>query len=122
MSRRLNFLHYLFNEGGTSLVRRFLQAQRECSGKGDWITMVAKDIRELEINLTLEEVEVVSKAGWKELVSKKVQKKAFEYLSELKTKHSKAKNIIHHKLQLQSYLGSSNSRETVYLCRQDQND
>ena len=50
---------------------------RESAGKGDWITMVEEDIRELEINLTLEEIEVVSKAGWKELVSKKVPKKAF---------------------------------------------
>ena len=63
--------------------------------------------------MTLEEIEVVSKAGWKELVSRKVQKKAFEYLSELKAKHSKAKNIIHHKLQLHSYLGSCENNLTI---------
>ena len=49
----------------------------------------------------------------KELVSKKVLKKAFEYLSELKAAHSKAKNIIHHKLRLQSYLGSSENNLTI---------
>ena len=74
-------------------MRKLLQAQRGCAGKGDLITMVEEDIRELKINLTLEEIEVVSKAGWKELVSKKVMKKAFEYLSELKATHTKAKNI-----------------------------
>ena len=113
MSRRLNFLHYILNEDENSLVRRFLEAQIECSGKGDWIAMVEEDMKELEINMKIEEIEMVSKADWKEIVLKKVQKRAFRYLTDLKTTHSKARNILHQKLQLQSYLGSSENNLSI---------
>ena len=106
MSRRLNFLHYILNEDENSLVRRFLQAQMECS-KGDWITTVNADMEELEMDMTLEDIKMLSKTGWKELVSKKVQKRAFNYLSELKSTHSKARNLQYSRLRLQSYLKSN---------------
>ena len=113
MSRRLNFLHYLLNEDENSLVGRFLQAQVECSGRGDWITTVKADMEELEMNMTLEDIKMLSKTGWKDLVSKKVQNRAFKYLTDLKTTHSKARNIQYQNLQLQSYLGSSENNLTI---------
>ena len=92
---------------------RFLQAQIDCSGKGDWVTMVEEDMRELEINMNIEEVKLVSKAGWKDIVLKNVQKSAFRYLTDLKSTHSKARDILHQNLQLQSYLGSSGNNLTI---------
>ena len=113
MSRRLNFLHYLLNEDENSLVGRFLKAQVECSGRGDWITTVKADMEELEMNMTLEDIKMLSKTGWKDLVSKKVQNRAFKYLTDLKATHSKARNIQYQNLQLQSYLGSSENNLTI---------
>ena len=46
----------------------------------------------------------MSKRAFKEIVRTKTQSKAFEYLTKLKISHSKAKNIRHMKLELQSYL------------------
>ena len=56
---------------------------------------------------------MVSKAGWKDIVSKNVQKSAFRYLTDLKSTHSKARDILHQNLQLQSYLGSSGNNLTI---------
>ena len=109
MTRRLNFLHYILNEDENSLVRRFLQAQMEGSERGDWVTTVRADMEELEMNMTLEDITMLSKSGWKELVSKKVQNRAFKYLSELKSTHSKARNLQYSRLRLQSYLKSNQS-------------
>ena len=113
MARRLNFLHYILNEDENSLVRRFLQAQMEGSGRGDWINKVKSDLEELEMIMTLEDIKMLSKTGWKELVSRKVQNRAFNYLTDLKATHSKARNIQYQKLKLQSYLGSSVNNLTI---------
>ena len=56
---------------------------------------------------TLEDITMLSKTGWKDLVSRKVQNRAFTYLTDLKATHSTARNIQYQKLKLQSYLGSS---------------
>ena len=60
---------------------------------------------------------MLPKADWKEIISRKVQKKkTFEYLTELKATHSKSRNNIK-KPQLQKYLrfSDNNSKETIYL-------
>ena len=40
MSRRLDFLRYILNEGGDSLLRIFITAQRESPVRGDWVMKV----------------------------------------------------------------------------------
>ena len=61
MSRRLNFLHYILNEDESSLLHRFFKAQTECPVRGDWVTMVSDDMKELGIDLQLEEIRSFSK-------------------------------------------------------------
>ena len=43
------------------------------------------------------------------MVKEKVKKKSFEYLTKIQATHSKAKNIVYKKLNLQTYLGSDSS-------------
>ena len=45
-------------------------------------------MKELEINLTMEQIEVMSKVAFKEIIRSKVQSKSFEYLTKLKETHS----------------------------------
>jgi len=113
ISRRLNFLHYILNEENDSLLRSFFTAQRESPVKGDWVTMVTEDMKELGIDLTMEEIAGTSKMRFKEIIKNKVETKALQYLTKLKESHSKAKNIKHDKIQLQPYLRSETKNLTI---------
>ena len=108
MARRLNFLHYILNESETSLLRQFLEAQVLSPVRGDWVLTVRKDLEELGMELSFEEITVISKVQFKELVKAKVHEKAFTYLTKAKETHSKVKSLQHSKLQLQPYLRSGN--------------
>ena len=88
MSRRLNFLHYILNEDKDSLLRTFFTAQRESPVRGDWVMTVTKDMEELGINLTMEEIAGISKLRFKEIIKNKVETKALQYLTKLKKSHS----------------------------------
>ena len=113
MSRRLNFLHYILNEDEDSLLRKFFTAQRQSPVKGDWVTTVTNDMRELGINLTMEEIAGTSKLRFKEIIKNKVKMKALQYLTKLKDSHSKVKNIKHENIKLQPYLLSENKNLTI---------
>ena len=113
MSRRLNFLHYILNEDEDSLLRRFFTAQLESPVRGDWVRMITEDMKDLGIDMTMEEIAVTSKLRFKEFIKKKVEMKAFEYLLKLKDSHSKSKNIKHEKLHLQPYLRSQTKNLSI---------
>ena len=74
MSRRLNFLHYILNEDDDSLLRSFFTAQLESPVKGDWVMRVTEDMKELGIDLTMEEIAGTSKLRFKEIIRNKVEK------------------------------------------------
>ena len=113
MSRRLNFLHYILNEDDDSLLRSFFTAQRESPVRGDWVMTVTEDMKELGIDLTMEEIAGISKLRFKEIIKNKVETKALQYLTKLKESHSKAKNIKHENIQLQPYLRSETKNLTI---------
>ena len=104
MSRRLNFLHYMLNEDQDSLIRSVLDAQIRNPCSGDWITTVFSDLKTLEINLSLEEIQRFSKINFKEMVKEKARKKSFQYLLKIKESHSKTSNLGYSGLGLQEYL------------------
>lgn len=69
------FLKYLLEENPESLIYQFLKLQFENPEKRDCASSCFNDLRTLEINLSLEEIENMTKKQFKEIV-----KKAFEYL------------------------------------------
>ena len=123
MSRRLNFLHYILNEDKDSLLRTFFTAQRESPVRGDWVMTVTKDMEELGINLTMEEIAGMSKLRFKEMIKDRVELKAFDYLTGIKDSHSKSKNIKYEKIKLQRYLQSEtknlsiNDKQFIFAAR-----
>ena len=81
MSRRLSFLHYILNEDDDSLLRSFFTAQWESLVKGDWVKTITEDMKELGIDLTMEEIAVTAKMRFKEIIKNKVKTKALQYLT-----------------------------------------
>ena len=110
-SRRLNFLQYILKEEKSSLINQFLQAQLMSPTNGDWGSLVKKDISDLEMNITLKEIEDMSKGAFKKLVKDKVKNSALKYLEG--KKGSKSQDAKHQELTLQEYLAANNVETSV---------
>ena len=111
-SRRLNFLHYILSDKEDSLLSNVFRAQCGNPVKGDWVHTIKKDLEELEINLSFEEIKANTKEQFKRVVKEHVNEKAFEYLKNLQQTHSKAKPIQYEKFSLQNYLRADNKLTT----------
>ena len=107
-SRRINFLHYILNDKDNSLLSSIFRAQCNQPVKGDWITTVREDIKELDINLTFEQIKSFSKEAFKEKVKNHVKSSALKFLQNLQQTHSKSKPCVYTKLELQDYLKADN--------------
>ena len=94
----------LLNESEEALIHQFLISQWKSPVKGDWCTLVQKDLEDLDIELSLEEIRNTPKEELKIFLSEIVKEKAFQYLMEKKELHSKMKNLKYERLELQKYL------------------
>ena len=111
-SRRLNFLYYILSDKEDSLLSNVFRAQVDNPVKGDWVNTIKKDLEELEMNLSFEEIKRNTKEQFKRIVKEHVNEKAFEYLKNLQQTHSKVKPIQYEKFSLQSYLRADNKLTT----------
>ena len=67
MSRRLNFCWYLLNQDEDSLLGEFFEAQCNSPTKGDWVSVLKRDIKDLELNMTLDQIKDCSKDAFKDI-------------------------------------------------------
>lgn len=104
MSRRINFLFYILNRPENDLVRNFFEVQQKYPTKNDWVIAVQKDLNELKIDLTFEDIKNYTKNSFSKLIKGKVKEAAFSYLIELKNQHSKMHMLEYNKLEMQKYL------------------
>ena len=108
-SRRLLFLQYLLKQEKESLMYKFFEAQSQWPQKGDWISMVKKDVNEIELNLTFDEISVMSDYSYNTKVKNAIRKTAFNWLITEKNKPSsnggtsKGSELSYTKLKLQDY-------------------
>ena len=103
MSRRLIYLQYLLQEDENSLLHRFFLAQLENPVQSDWTIQVKKDLEEVALGASMEEIKMMTKESFKERVKASVIKAAFNYLTEEKRKLSKIMYIAHSEFKLQAY-------------------
>ena len=89
IERRLNFLWYILHEDEETLINMFLQAQLKSPVHGDWGQTCYKDLEELDISLTINDIERMSEQSFRRLVKEKTDLQALGYLNHLKAKHSK---------------------------------
>ena len=105
--RRIYFLHHILNEGEDSMMFKFLQTQLKNKKPKDWITQVLRDIDDLKMDLSLDEIKEMKKSKLKSLLNKAVMDNAFEELIKVKQSHSKVMKVKHFKLEMQKYLKPS---------------
>ena len=83
-ARRVNYLQYILKEDPSSLVSKFFFAQNSQSLKNDWALTCRQDLKDLDINLSLEEIKRKSKHAFISLVAKATTKRALNFLLEEK--------------------------------------
>ena len=66
--RRLMYLKYLLDQDKESKIQRFLFLQLQYPTKGDWASMYRHDLNELDIQLTLSDIQKMTRNSFKQLI------------------------------------------------------
>ena len=103
-ARRITYLHYLVRQNEGEMLNKVFTAQWKHPVKDDWTTQVQKDLEDLDIGLSLEEIKKKSECSFKRLVKIKRKEYTLDYLLNIKQRHSKMENLEYTELKLQNYL------------------
>ena len=106
------------------MLYNFLQAQMKNPFRNDWWKTVSKDMKNLNIQMTISEIEAMPKQAYKNLIKSKIHEKSFQYLKEAnKKRNGKGREIIYISLIMQPYLSSEDvdvlniERKTIFQLR-----
>ena len=78
----------------------------------DWITVVNRDLKDLQLCLTYDQISNISKQSFKKMIKDSCQELYFNNIHQNKQKLSKGSEICYAKLELQNYLKSSQKLTT----------
>ena len=106
IARRLMYYWNIVQKPATELVHQVFQTQKLCRVKNDWCVQVEDDLRYCGINLSENEIRLMSKNKFKSILSRHIYEVAREYLLSLKNKHTKSEGL-DARGNIQDYLISS---------------
>ena len=114
-SRRIKYLHYLLNSPPGEMLTNVFKAQMRNPLKDDWIEIVKKDLKDFNINESLEEITEMKEDLFKKKVTKACRNYSFKKL--VNSIRSKGNNLVYNELKMQNYLVSNklNSNEAKFL-------
>ena len=102
------------------MIRKVNDEPKWDSRRGDFVDLVQKDIEEIRIDLTEEEIGSASKLEWKKYVKEKVNSAALECLTKTNSTKTKTKHIQFHELKLSDYLSQNKNTslsKTIFEAR-----
>ena len=108
---KLLFLKTILEESEKSLIHRFLSLQFKNPTKNDWASGCMQDMKDLEINLTLEEIKKISKYQFSRIIKESIQTKALKYL--LDKQRIKGSEIDYKELKMAEYLLPNEQIENI---------
>ena len=76
MEKRLSFLRYILTEPMNTMIRQVYEELKNESRKGDFVDLVRRDMDDLNIELSDDEIKLVNKSQWKKYVHEKVKETA----------------------------------------------
>jgi hypothetical protein len=76
---RLLFLHDILQQSETSVIRKFFNLQTEQPSRDDWSSSCSKELIELEICLSFEEIQILSKQKFSKILNDKIKNAALSY-------------------------------------------
>ena len=107
--RRIMYLQHILKRPKTELIRKFYEAQKCKTSKGDWVKIVKEDMNEINLEMTDLQISKMTKQKFKKNLKKKISTEAFNYLIKIKETHSKMSEVEYKGLQIQSYLKSDST-------------
>ena len=120
IEKRLKFLRYILNENKSSMIRKVFDELKKDSRRGDFIDLVVKDMEDVGIDLSEDEIGCASKLEWKKYVKEKVNSAALECLTNSNSTKTKTKHIQFHELKLSDYLSQNKNTslsKTIFEAR-----
>ena len=99
---RLLFLKYILNQNKDSTIYNFLQTQLKSKLKGDFGSMCQRDLCDLEIEMTFNDIKNIKISKFKSLLKEKIANSAFKYLKS--NIRNKGKDIVYEQFQMAEYL------------------
>ena len=103
-ARRVIYLHYLLNQEKDEMLSKVFKTQWKFPVKDDWTSTVQQDLKDLEIDLSMEEIKSKSEWSFKRLVKIRSKEFTLDYLLNIKQRHSKMDNLEYVELKIQNYL------------------
>ena len=96
------FFKYILHQEEKSMIFQFLKLQLEKPVRGDWASTCLKNLQDLGINLSLEEIREMSITRYSELIRIKCNESALRYL--LNKRGKKGSKIQYSELEMSEYL------------------
>ena len=106
IGRRLMYYWLLLNKPDDDLAKKIYQTQKQHRCKDDWVTEIEENLKLCEIRLSESEIKNMGQNKFRKIVHTQIRMKADEYLSSLRSKHSKTEHLISYSFQ--KYLLSDN--------------
>ena len=102
---KLNFLQYILQQKETSILFTMLEAQKKQPVRGDWFSECIKILQSFDINISLQDINDMTRKQFRRITKDKCEQTAFIELIKKKDKGSKGATLIYGKrLQMADYL------------------
>merc|ERR1712208_232329 len=111
MKMRLLFLKYILEQPNESNLRKMLSLQLERPSPGDWANTCQRDLKNINLLLTLDEIRTMPKENFLRLLKEKISDSALQYL--LKKQWSKGSEISYSCIGMAEYLQPYNKYLTI---------
>ena len=103
---RIFFLKNILHQEKDSMIYKFFNLQIQYPSKGDWASTCRNDLKHLDINLSMDEIQKMSISQFKNLVRTKCNEGAYRYL--MNKRGSKGNEINYSKIEMSEYLMPNN--------------
>ena len=85
------------------MLYKFYETQWKHPVKDDWTSQVQKDMEDLDVDMSLEEIKLKSEYSFKKYIKIKMKEYTLEHLLSQKEEHSKMDNLHYVELRIQNY-------------------
>ena len=117
MKRRCLYLHHILQQKEDSTLFKFFLTQLKNPRQGDWVSQVLSDLEKLEIHIELEQIQRMSENKYNQLLTKQINKEAFNWLLEKKmsrkSANAKGKYLFYSELKMADYLAPSDIEASI---------
>ena len=122
IKKRMMYLYHILVSSDTSLISQIFHEQQKSPLRYDWATMIKSDMKQIKLNLSNEELKMMTKLNFKKKIKDLCEKACFSDFMKQKSNLSKGKLLNYDKLEMQSFFHSkhglsADSMRKIYSLR-----